>query len=214
MATSEAPLLKRTAATLSDDMAVNYKLLHSPKFRALVVENVLSVTAFAFMARQTESLAGPEMETLNNCGVNGCGFTSFYQFKGVVGVYAAFWVYTVLLIGLYLFSRGPPPGTEFVVHALFTLCMIAFVSLSVISCTSTVIESDYSVCKNAAYAKASLVFAALVVVLNCATCAFVFKQWRSLQFVGMPENFRPFGRHRHKHGHHAGDADDAIPTHP
>lgn len=44
MATSEAPLLKRTAATLSDDMAVNYKLLHSPKFRALVVENVRGAT--------------------------------------------------------------------------------------------------------------------------------------------------------------------------
>ena len=83
----------------------------------------MALTTFSFMAKQTEGLAGPELSTLNDCGEAGCGFTKFYQFKGVVGVYAGFWAYTVILIAMYVIRKAPPPGTEFASYALFTAAM-------------------------------------------------------------------------------------------
>ena len=73
----------------------------------------MALTTFSFMAKQTEGLAGPELSTLNDCGEAGCGFTKFYQFKGVVGVYAGFWAYTVILIAMYVIRKAPPPTRFF-----------------------------------------------------------------------------------------------------
>jgi len=241
---AEEPLLRRLGATVSSTKLVNAKLLHNPKFRALLVESVrgrdwccadedarslegsfarvmeggdgiedearvdardrrtdgdsratttqlFALTTFAFMAKQTAGLAGPDLETLNACGLDGCGFTNFYQFKGIVGVYAAFWVYSVVLIGLYAIRRAPPPGTELTVHVLFTLMMIIFWFMSVIACSNTVLESDYTVCKNATYGKTSLVFAFFCVVLNSASCVFCWRQWGETRYVGLPSKLSP-----------------------
>lgn len=152
---------------------------------------LFALTAFAFMAKQTDGLAGPDMETLNACGIDGCGFTSFYQFKGIVGVFAAFWTYSVVLIGLYVIRRAPPPGTELVIHALFTLMMILFWFMSIVACSNTVLESDYTVCKTATYGKASLAFAFFCVVLNAASCVFCWRQWGELRYVGLPSKLTP-----------------------
>ena len=148
---------------------------------------MMALTTFSFMAKQTEGLAGPELSTLNDCGEAGCGFTKFYQFKGVVGVYAGFWAYTVILIAMYLIRKAPPPGTEFASYALFTAAMATFVVMSITECASVVLSSDYYVCKNADYSLVSLIFAAATIVLNCLTCAFAWRQWGALKFVGLPK---------------------------
>jgi len=138
---------------------------------------LFSATTFAFMARQTEGLAGPELESLNDCGDEGCSYTKFFQFKGIVGIYASFFAYTVLLLGLYAIRHGPPPGTEFVSFASFTAVMIVFVISSVVECFSVVIDSSFSICKKASYTKASLWFALGTICLNVASCYFSGKQW-------------------------------------
>ena len=150
-------------------------------------EQLLALTTFSFMAKQTEGLAGPELSTLNDCGQAGCGFTKFYQFKGVVGVYAGFWAYTVILIAMYSIRKAPPPGTEFASYALFTAAMVTFVAMSITECASVVLSSSYYVCKNADYSVASLIFATATIVLNCLTCAFAWRQWGELKFVGLPK---------------------------
>jgi hypothetical protein len=54
------PLLKRTGAmgSVGKNVRTSLKLMNNPKFRALLVQSLLSLTAFTFMARQTEGLAG------------------------------------------------------------------------------------------------------------------------------------------------------------
>jgi hypothetical protein len=153
---------------------------------------LLALTTFTFMAKQTEGLAGPELSTLNDCGEAGCGFTRFYQFKGVVSVYAGFFVYTLILIALHLIRKAPPPGTEFVTFVLFTAAMATFVVMSITECSSVVLSSSHYVCKNAEYSLVSLAFASATIVLNCLTCAFVWKQWGELKFVGLPNSLSRF----------------------
>merc|ERR1712164_222496 len=135
------PLLKRSGAIESDgkSLRTSLKLMNNPKFRAVLVQSLLSLTAFTFMARQTEGLAGPELSTLNDCGDEGCGFSSFYQLKGIVGVYGGFWGFTVVLIMLYLIRKVPPPGTELALYSLFTLAMLGFVIMSVVECMAVVL---------------------------------------------------------------------------
>jgi len=147
---------------------------------------LLSLTAFSFMARQTEGLAGPELSTLNDCGYEGCGFSRFYQFKGIVGLYGGFWGFTVILIMLYLIRKLPPPATELAMYSLFTLVMFVFVIMSIVECTAVVLDSSHHVCKNAEFAQASLAFASAVIALNAFTCVFTWKQWREAKFVGLP----------------------------
>lgn len=148
---------------------------------------LLSLTAFTFMARQTEGLAGPELSTLNDCGDEGCGFTSFYQFKGIVGLYGGFWGFTIVLIMLYLIRKFPPPATELAMYSLFTAVMFIFVIMSIVECTAVVLDPSHHVCKKAEFAQASLAFASAVIALNVFTCVFTWKQWREAKFVGLPK---------------------------
>jgi len=146
---------------------------------------VFSATTFSFMARQTEGLAGPELETLNDCGDEGCPYTRFHSFKGIVGIYVAFFAYSMVLLGLYIIRHGPPPGTEFVTHVVFTLMMTIFLITSTVECASVVLTSSFSICKKASYAKASLWFGLGTVLLNAATCYFTGKQWVKRGFRGI-----------------------------
>ena len=147
------------------------------------------------MARQTEGLAGPELSTLNDCGDEGCGFSSFYQFKGIVGVYGGFWGFTVVLIMLYLIRKVPPPGTELALYSLFTLALLGFVIMSVVEWMAVVLDSCRHVCKKAEFAQASLAFASAVIALNVVSCVFTWKQWREAKFVGLPKAFGKLVKH-------------------
>jgi len=147
---------------------------------------VFSVTTFAFMSRQTQGFAGPELATLNDCGNEGCSYTKFYQFKGVVGIYAVFFAYSVVLVGLYVIRKAPPPATEVTSYAFLTAAMITFFVMSVVECTSFVIDSSYPICKNASYAKASLWFALATICLNGVTLYLGGKQWADHGFKGFP----------------------------
>jgi len=163
----------------------------TPSWFVLRRAQILSLTTFAFMSKQTEGFAGPELETLNDCGGEGCGFTKFYQFKGIVGVYAGFWGFTIILVGLYFIRKAPPPATEFTVYFLFTAAMITFLVMSTLECTSVILDASLTVCKRADYAFASLIFATATIALNLITLGFVWRQWRELNFVGAPAALRP-----------------------
>jgi hypothetical protein len=142
------------------------------------------------MGRQTEGLAGPELETLNNCGGEGCGYTKFFQFKGIIGTFAGFWAFTLLLILLYFVRRAPPPAIEFTIYSLFTGSMFFFLYTSITECFSVVLASDFRVCKEADYTNASLVFATATFALNIETMFLVWRQWREARFVGLPSSMR------------------------
>ena len=90
----------------------------------------------------------------------GCGYSEFGSFKYMVAIFALYFVFTLLAIGVPA-AEGPPAVTEFGCYALFNVLLFAAFVACVTECNTTIVDPEYPVCKRATGAKASVAFAFL-----------------------------------------------------
>jgi hypothetical protein len=56
------------------------------------------LTAFSSMVSQHKGLAGPDAQTLEECGPLGCGYAKFPMFKFLVALFVIYWLFTLFAI--------------------------------------------------------------------------------------------------------------------
>ena len=138
------------------------------------------------MVSQRKGLAGPDAQTLEECGPLGCGYTKFPMFKFLVALFVIYWLFTLFAMAAYLLQKVPPPVTEFLCYTVFNILLFAAFMASATECNTTIVDPVYPVCKRATGAKAAVAFAFMTWLAVCVSMIFTFKEWRDNNYAGIP----------------------------
>lgn len=137
------------------------------------------------MASQRRGLAGPDAQTLEECGPLGCGYSKFPMFKFLVALFVIYWLFTLIAMAAYLLQKVPPPVTEFLCYTIFNVLLFAAFMASATECNTTIVDPVYPVCKRATAAKAAVAFAFMTWLGVCVSMIFTFKEWRDNNYAGI-----------------------------